>query len=304
MSRVENREKKAARLQRQKRENQHKKRKVIGTILGLGITAGVVGTAAFERFHTEPQPRPALSSSETIFDNDSLIVQREIERRGIEISETEQALWADAYQYTGDIMPINEQTAQVAVTRLYDTLDLMLLSENPHYREAATQIDQLGRQGLLSLHMTDIAKELQGGDLVTQMSVEDQQIKVRLGANIGFILNYSNALTLADTIAHEAKHYQNSRKRWEEEQPRGEGEIEAWLAAERDPQAVAQEEARGYASAAEAYITQFGLLGYDYTEGLPTGGDERAAQYIRYGSNESDPNWINYIDELYRNIFR
>lgn len=266
----------------------------------VGATVAIIGIAAMGLYeHTskaESQP-PGIQSERV---DEEIIISQEIQRLGIEQSAEEQALWAEAYQYTGEELPINEQTATLAGERVYDTLRRMIDSENPYYKNAASLLGVLDEQDLLQINITTAQEELRGDAVSSDMTLEKDVVGFRLHVSPDFVLNNSDAVRLATEITHDAAIIYKMRKTWNEAPPTTPAEIEEWVKEQAQPQTLLAREAYGFGAEAEAYIRLSGLLGTNNRDDAPEPerARELAAMYIQLGMDPNSEAWRKYIQGL------
>lgn len=267
--------------------------------IGAGIVIATSAAALGLYDHTskaESQPQGIHSAR---LDEESIISQ-EIQRLGIEQSAEEQALWAEAYQYTGEELPINEQTATLAGERVYDTLRRMIDSENPYYKNAASLLGALDQQDRLQINITTAQEELRGNAVSSDMILEKDVIGFRLHVSPNAVLNNLDALGLATEITHDAAIIDKLIEAWNESQPTTPEEIEEWIKEQAQPQTLLAREAHGFGAEAEAYIYEDSLLGSDNRVDAPESERVRdlAAMYIQLGKNPNSEAWRRYIQGL------
>lgn len=272
------------------------------------ISRGLCGVAAVaiiscsggRNENSYPNPSPIVPPTAEIQSiTDQQIVEQEVKRLGIQLSDKERMLWQTfGYSRSQEKVPINETTLQEAGNRVHTTLTLMLNSENPYFSRAANFIGPLLDSGDASIA---VYKEIrQKGVAMTsalQLRTGDNKLHWHIGIDSNEVLNNSSGTILAMQIAHEVKHvenmilFQNSLPPTLSPQERLEKQNQRMS----DPNELIAEEARGFGIQALAYIYAYGL---GFRGGIGLSHEEYASEFIRDGSDPNSESWKTYVEKI------
>lgn len=229
------------------------------------------------------------------------IVKEEVQRLGIQPIESEAHLWRTfGYNKSPENKPINNITLKEATDRVHSTLTLMYNSKNPYLKNAADFISPFLRSEEASIAVYDDIGQ-KGSSMTTSSHLRDGKLHWHIRIQANEVLNNSSGITLALQLAHEIRHvqdmiiFQNSlppalstQERLERENQRA-----------KDPKMRVEEEARGYATQAQAYSVAYG---FGFRGGVGLSHEEIAAQFINGGSKEDSFYWKNYIEKLINSL--
>lgn len=137
------------------------------------------------------------------------IVRQEAQRRKIDYSTKEQALWQQyRIERPQRPIPLTKETAESAGNLLIKGLHFMQVSENPLYstvgKELEILIDQQDIQLLLAARTPENAFVFQNTRL------DGEQLKIGLGVNAIKLLNDADMFRIAQTLVREYEHAQHA----------------------------------------------------------------------------------------------
>ena len=287
-----------ARIEAKKRESRSKRLKKIAVAGGLGTILTLSGVAGLGKYQDYNK-----SEFEKFDSQDAAARQKAVQEiigneiKGQIVSQKEIELWQNSYLYNPNIYyPLTEESSTTVSERLYGTLDLMMRSENPEYKLASQYLFEKVNSGEISFSFVPGIGDDQATSLAASFYLNDQGVLAKeLVVPFDFILNRSNAGTLAGTVVHEVEHF----KRFQghiDNLPSGMSDMEKFIQLEEySEENLPLEEAYAYARAAQAYINQAALFGEIRT--IPISGEEdRAAAFILAGKNPLDPDWLGLIE--------
>lgn len=255
-------------------------------VAGLGLS-GLVAA----RFFGFPLGKPEVISDDSIF-------EAEYTRLGINKDQNEINLWkSENKPKSYPQKPDTYENKVEAAAKVNGAIQTMKKSANPFLKDAAETIDRLRAEGKLSV---GIKSDLGAGDkgvnlMSTGHYVEGNDIKWEIQVSVGEILNLYDSLNIALKLAHETEHAKNLLKIDQEnlhltlEQR---DLLQRRLGKTR--QHVIEEEARGYAVEAQAYLYQFGLF---RTRPKGTPEEELALRFIKAKNDPKGLEWADYISK-------
>ena len=229
-------------------------------------------------------------------DSNEELILSEAKRLGIHPDLEEQFLWSTSYLNTSHSLSATTENSELMKDRADNTLARMSKSKNPHFKKAYDDLFILVQSERVKLDWLPIRSgasrsigEVRYGVGVTE------QLKYELNISRDFVLNDSNALTLAGAITHEVEHIRRLEdfiSLFPELTP-----SEQVTKLNQHLQKKEQrdtEETFSYGTEAEAYIYQAGLLGslYDVRQSEQ---DDQAAAFVRFGRDANSPQWKNYL---------
>lgn len=281
-----NKDRERERLERARkaREDLHSKRiRRRLAILGLGAVGGAVVVYVGARIVEQTGMVPP---------SDSQVILGAAEKIGVRPSIQEQNLWRGVYETPRFSTPVDSRNFPIIQQRWTDVRDRMAKSENPIYREAVESVWRLSKSGDLRLVMLDTVNIHGSGEgLAAGFVVEEDRMVMQMFLSREYILNQSSGLRLANTVSHEVKHLRQMQNQWQKTAGLPVTQRTADMQATK---MTVAHEAEAYATEAEAYIRQAGLLGRVYDE-QESGQEDRAAKYIFLGMNPQALEWVNYI---------
>lgn len=273
--------------QREKRERAQQTRRMF--LIGGGAAVILGSGAVAARALGLPPFRDQASDSD-------LLLEAENSKLGIKKSPQEDALVRSvAEARSNPAKSVTPENRSLAAIKLSRTMSFMEKSDNPVFRDAAGFLKGLRDGGKLILAIRPAEGSNNG--LVHQMTslltVDSSRPVWMIQATSTEVLNLMDTVEIAIAISHEAEHLKNmSALVAQNTHLTPEQQINFLQGKTRDRQFFIEEEARGYAAQAKAYIYAAGLLGRrdkrSESEGF-------AVAFIKAGSNPSSPDWINYV---------
>jgi len=256
-----------------------KRKLMIGAGLLVAGAAGVGGAIALEAQMNKK--------------SDSEIILEAARNLGVKPDLDEQKLWESSYKDT-TVYIAPETGDKEYSARIEETLNLMLKSKNPYFSEAAEYLSQKFSSGRMQFYkLADWQGDVSAGVAFGPNASGDFQYELNVDQD--FVLNGSDALTLAGVLNHESWHI----KRYEDYLSNFPGsntveQTNLLNAYESIPGQLAIEEAFAYSKEAEAYEYQAGLMGQVYAQET-SGAENRTSKYLQLGSNYQNPEWQQYI---------
>lgn len=284
-------------MEREKPRSQQRKR-----IIGVVATGGalVLGAAALASqmlnrdSQTDDCPIPPPASDVKGLNNIEA-VQRVIEN--IHFSRNQRAdereLWGiiEESDYPLEIPQSLEERIPYIQTAVDDTIYAMGQSENPCFRGAHDFIENLERKKRLAF----IIGPLGGSFAETGLFEENGEAIWALTFNSNGTLLERSPVVLALVITHEVDHIRNGNEYWKANPHLSpEQFIDEYEALNLDPQKALEEESRGYAQGARAFVYAQALLRYPASSDLIFLRD--AANLIRCERDETSNCWISYLE--------
>lgn len=187
---------------------------------------------------------------------DSIVIAQEVIRSGIKPSQRETELWSRGHSLSTNKIPVTKESLAIAQNRIVTTLNMMLQSENPHFKKAAELLKQHKIRLELSDDLTSPAGRASMTSVINIHSVtHERELAILISGD--HVLNNSNGAILAGNFTHEAKHIEGMLYQLSipsEEERNATIEFRS-----NDLQFRIEEEARGYAAESEALLYEIGL---------------------------------------------
>lgn len=222
----------------------------------------------------------------------------EINKLYINPSQTEQKRWRERGFQRSSIPPISKDTIKGAQDRVGITLQLMEESEIDELSTAAKDFKQFVREGLANHSLYPKEKMPPGQDAIALFLNNGGKIDFHILISYDLAYNLDSA-SLAEDLAHEIEHVRNAiafDKSLLEKNPdlTVDQRIAEQRARRQNPEEHVAEETRGYGLAAKVHIRLSGLMGR-VVSGYRT---QRAAAFIRGGSDLNSPEWKKYVKNV------
>lgn len=223
--------------------------------------------------------------------SDNELVNKEIARLEISFSQKERDLfeknWFSKLPLTDE-----QETFQKAARRVDVTLAIMRASENPYFHNAATLffswIDQ-GKAGI------EVSRGDGKSNAIADLKEKDGKLFGQISLDFKDVAYSLTPLTLALSIVHEIEHLKNFFATQDRllETYTTEERLAVYKRGKANPQLFLEEEARGYAAQARAFIYAQGLLRYNNTPDFSV--MLWAGTLLRTGNDANNPAWRNYV---------
>jgi len=275
-------------------------RAILAAASALSVPAAFIGIVALSQNHDPGLTTPISTSGivrtetpEVTKQDEQMLIQRAVEKRGIKLSQREQKLW----QGFGPLPPIDDQSTAPEVTRRFrETLNRMSQSKNPYFQESAALLTSL-------LNKRDANVIIGRNVIFPGESVATTVNAIYLSNKIQWNIAISkdqllrgHPLDLPLSLTHDARLINNQIafiKGLGSSQPMQE---KLALAKQRfnTPNALLLEEMSGYAAQAEAHIYALGLMGNDRAL-TRSDHDTITLGFIRSGENFESPEWKSFL---------
>ena len=274
----------------------------VGTLLVIGAIALYQGRDPRAPTPTSPPVIVRTAAPELTKQDEQMLIQRAVEKRGIKLSEQEQELW----QSFGPLPPIDDESAAPEfIRRFNETLNRMSQSENPYFQESAALLTSL-----LDNHDANVIfgrNVIVSGEPVAAV-VNPVYLPNKIRWNIAISRNQllrGNPLDPPLSLTHEARHINNQMAFINGLNPSRPMSEKFVLDQQRlnTPNTLLLEEMSGYTAQAEAHIHAFGLMGYDRAL-TRSGHDTITFGFLRSDENFDSPDWKNFILARYPNILK
>lgn len=273
--------------QREKRERAQRTRRLF--LIGGSAAVVLGGGAVAARALGLPPFRDQSIGNDQLF-------EVEYSNLGIKKSSQEEALVTSvAESRSNPPKPDTHENRSLAANKLSRTMSFMERSANPVFNDAAGFLKGLRDSGKLSLAIRPAEGSSNG--LVRQMTslltTDSGRPVWEIQATSTEVLNLMDTVEVAIAISHEAEHLKNMTEIVAQNPILNpQQQIDLLQGKIRDKQYFVEEEARGYAVQARAYIYEAGLLGRRDKKSESEG---FAVAFIKAGNNPSSPDWISYV---------
>lgn len=258
---------------------------------------------------TPPSP-PTMKQTEATtpqpLSENQRLIRTEIQKLGIAYTDDESRLWQQfGYKYNKNYeqtFTTPESQVTEAEKRIDGVLTLMYNSKNTYLKKAADDFAQLKSESIAGYVMLpdDRYLERQTSLMETGPEIVNGNIVAVIQLTAKRTLSEPDDPALAIFLAHEIEHVRSliAYDRSLSQSLTAEQKLEKHRARRRDKKEYLAEEARGYAIQAQAYIVE-------YRFGFTKGGSSLegiAADFIRSGSQNDSPDWVNKIEDHLRSI--
>jgi len=273
-----------------------RKRTIIAVASGFGVPV-LIGIVALSQHHdpglTTPTSTPGIVRTETpevTKQDEQMLIQRAVEKRGVKLSQREQELW----QGFGPLPPIDGENAAPEFIRFRETLKRMSQSKNPYFQESAALLTSL-----INNHDANVifGRNLifRGESVATAVNPTYLPNKIHWNIAISSQLFQGHPLNLPLSLTHDAKLINNQRAFIN-----GLGTLlpmqkKLALAKQRfdTPDTLLLREMSGYAAQAEAHIYALGLMGDRAL--TRSGHDTITLGFIRSGEKSDSLDWQSFL---------
>lgn len=296
-----------ARRAEEERQQQSRNRVIfaVASTLGVAVLIGTLVLSQHDSRLTTPISTQGIVRTETpevTKQDEQMLIQRAVEKKGIKLNQREQKLW----QGFGPLPPIDGESAAPEFTkRFHEILNRMSQSKNPYFQESAALLTSL-----LNNHHANVIvgrNVFPNGESVAT-AVNPIYLPNKIHWNIaisGDQLFRGHPLDLPLSLTHNAKHINNQIAFINGLDPSLPMQEKLALAQQRlnTPNTLLLEEMSGYAAQAEAHIYELGLMGYNRAL-TRSDHDTITLGFIRSGENSKSPDWKSFLLVRYPNMLK